>query len=89
MNFSLDVAKIYWQHCLEQWIQTHLVLASGKLVQHKKRKEKKLQLITDSEQHLQRKNVEVFRVQGQEPPPPLGYRVQAGSEVTWSSENFS
>ena len=33
-NFSLDVAEIYWWHCLEQWTEarTHLVEASGKLV---------------------------------------------------------
>ena len=38
-NVSLDVAEIYWWHCLELWTdnvnQTHLVMASGKLVLHK------------------------------------------------------
>ena len=40
-NFSLDIAEIYWWHCLKQRQrldnvnQTFLVLASGKLVLQK------------------------------------------------------
>ena len=50
-NFKLDIAEIYSGHCLEQWLdnvnQTHLVLASGKLVLQKSK-----QLLSFIQNHL-------------------------------------